>query len=253
MKNYIALLSSFFLASQSAVFASGKQAPEQGAIGDVIHGMQLFEALHSKQAPTNWMQISETLNLDSINQSLKANGFLPLQQNYVFIQQTIRVPDYEKGEVVLMRVLPITVRIGETNEEEGRYVISRYQGGLKFNWLSEDKVQKMLAEAGVTNLPKPEPLTAATNASETLPVRDLIQITTNITQTIPSTEAVASESATTLQMAQPEKPAVVRATTSAQADPLSESPLFLRPILITLAVILGLAAGFVLLRSRKQG
>src|SRR6185369_16667545 len=118
MKNYAVILMTIFVSIQNVSHASGRREPEQSAIDDMIHGIQLFEALHGGHSPTNWLQISEVLNLGIINELLQINGLSPLDQNYVFVQQKIPVLAYEKGDVVLIRAGPITIPMGETNTEE---------------------------------------------------------------------------------------------------------------------------------------
>lgn len=140
-----------------------KPHPEHKAIMGVIGGLKLYEVLNEGRSATNWLQLSEILELDSINQGLRTRGYGPLDQNYVFVQQKIPVPGYERGDVVLIRATPIQIKFGN-KAEKGRFVISRYKGQLKFNWLPEETIQKMLAAAGVKELPKPEPLSASTNS-----------------------------------------------------------------------------------------
>lgn len=238
------------LASAQTTIASGKRAPEQAALMDIIGAVKIFESIHDGRTPTNWAQISEVLNLQKINQTLLANASEPLDQNYVFVQQRIPVPETQMGDVVLIRFTP-ALR-GETNGIDGRYIISRYDNSLRFGWLAETNVQKMLADAGVTELPKPEPLNPSTNSGETLSVRDVNNIpTTNAARTVPQVVPVAVAPASTQPVTEPTPTASVEPPATPQPAPAADSSSSAKKLVVMLAVALGLAAGFVLFRSKK--
>ena len=231
-----------FATSLNFLCASEQRAPEQGAMGDVIHGIQLFEALHSGQSPTNWSQISETLNLAKVDQSLEQNGFSALEKNYVFIERKIAVPEYEKGDVVLMRTAPITIEIGETNKEEGRYIISRYEGSLRFNWLSENKVQKMLADAGATNLPAPEPFISSSDAREVVPMNKQADKALPVISPQKSVEPQATETPSL---------SPVESTNPPTATPSTPTPSSKWPLIILIVAVFGLSFAFFRKKGRK--
>lgn len=238
------------LASAQTTIASGKRAPEQAALMDIIGAVKIFESIHDGRTPTNWAQISEVLNLQKINQTLLANASEPLDQNYVFVQQRIPVPETQMGDVVLIRFTP-ALR-GETNGIDGRYIISRYDNSLRFGWLAETNVQKMLADAGVTELPKPEPLNQAANAGETLPVGDVNSTpTTNTAGSVPKSEPVADAPTIKQTVTELTPTASVEPPATPQPAPAADSSSFAKKVAVLLAVVLGLAAAFVLFRSKK--
>ena len=142
--------------------------PESITIQNLRLVFELFEK-DKGVPPTNWLQVEEFFSLQKINdERLKGTSIYPLQQHYVFVLDKIPMLGYQEGEVFLIRAEPSPNPIREN--KVGRYIISKTEDGLKFNWYSEEKVQQMLAKAGVTELPKPEPWVPRTNNAAQPPV-----------------------------------------------------------------------------------
>lgn len=246
MKTYLFVCFIILTVCQNVV-ASEKRLPEQSAIDDVIGGLKIFEAIHNGQSPTNWTQVSEVLNLKEIDQYLAQHLYDPIEQNYVFIQQKIAVPTYEKGDVVLMRIAPITIQVGDTNQEEGRYFISRYKGGLKFNWLSENKVQKMLADAGVVELPKPAELVRSPNAAE------IHKVANQTSETKPvHTSSVSPAQLLATHVAEAASSAIPDQTTNPPVAPHTGPSFFAKLLVITLFSVFVLALALLLHRRKRN-
>lgn len=130
------------------VGADTKMTAEGGAIRILSYAARDFQFSHG-QSPTNWAQLAEFRDIEEINRAT-----FPIKQHYVFIVfNKIPLPDSEKGDVFLIRTYPST---NTPSGEAGRYIVSR--NGVDFipTWLSENKVQQMLADAGITELPKPD-------------------------------------------------------------------------------------------------
>lgn len=240
-----------FLTTITACFAGGKWTSEQSALHAVEQAMQIVVEKQGGLPPTNWAQVQAHIDLTKLNQQvLTKSSAYPLQEHYVFVTDKIPVPGVEMGDVILIRTS--SVKNGEGEEErEGRYIISKHDGVLKSTWLAETNVQKMLADAGVTELPKPEPLNTLSNATGAVPVRDLsLTPTTNSARIVPQVEPAAVEPASASQGAEPASSAVAQ-TSPASPAPSAGSASFLKMFVVPLMAVLGLAAGFILFRSRK--
>lgn len=158
-------LFSYFLCAYFVILGIGisntSGTPESITIANLRLVMELFVQVNGVP-PTNWHQFEQFFSLQKINEErLKGTDVYPLQEHYVFVTQKISMLGYEEGELFLIRATPLT---NSLTRNAGRYVISQDdQGGFKFAWLKEEKVQQMLAKAGVTELPKPEPWVPRTN------------------------------------------------------------------------------------------
>lgn len=136
------------------VAARSKATVEQVAVLNIMSAMTLFAHVNDNRHPTNWAQVAQVIDLSQINKSLISSPARPLEAHYVFIRErTIPMLGYQEGEVVLIRIGPVTE---EERPGAGRYIISRVDGDLKCSWYAERKVQQMLAQAGVKELPQPE-------------------------------------------------------------------------------------------------
>lgn len=238
-----------FSSGGGKAIARSKPTLESLAIANVWKAMRLYEDTHEGRAATNWHQIHEVFNLDLINRDLRTSSAYPIDEHYTFLTDKIPVPGTEMGDVVLIRISPVKEGEGEEGRE-GRYIISKHDGVLKSTWLAETNVQKMLADAGVTELPKPEPLNQITNATGAVPVRDLPPALTTNSARIPQIEPVTVEPASAPQGTEPTSSAVAQ-TSPASPAPSAGSASFLKMFVVPLVAILGLAAAFILFRSRK--
>ncbi|MGI8966129.1 MAG: hypothetical protein ACR2H1_08605 [Limisphaerales bacterium] len=148
------------IAGVGRVAANTSGTPESIAIQNVRFALHLFEK-STGSLPTNWVQFEKFFSLEQINErSLKGSPAYPLQEHYVFLYQKIPMLGYEGGDAFLIRAEPL---LNTTTGNRGRYILSRNSDGFRFNWYTEEKVQQMLAKAGVKELPKPEPWPPATN------------------------------------------------------------------------------------------
>ena len=257
MKTRALIFISILVIGQDISHASGKRTPEQSAVIDVIHGIQLFEGIHSGKSPTNWSQLSETLNLQKIDESLSMNSAPRLEENYAFVTVArIPVSEYEKGEVVFIRLSPLKYVDAETGEEkEGRYFISRHEGSLRFNWLAETNVQKMLTDAGVTELPRPEPFVPSTNLNRTPPMTnqsaEAMPALPNpvVEKPIPANQAIESPAAT--QTARPTPVPSPEPPASSQTESPSQSQSPAKWLVITVILIAGAGLALVLRKREK--
>ena len=155
---------------------------ESIAVQVVGRAIRDYKKLHEGISPTNWSQLSEVVDLGKLNsQTLGKSPAYPLEQNYVFVTQKIPVPSYPNGDVVLIRTTPVQYE----ERKLGRYLISMIAGEPSYRWMDETEVQQMLADAGVTELPKPDlpsvskepspatvPIPAQTKASQSAPRDD---------------------------------------------------------------------------------
>lgn len=138
--------------------------PESTAINNMRLVFEIFEK-DNGTVPTSWVELEKFFSLEQINeQLLKGSSAYPLQQHYVFASDKIPMLGYQEGNVVLIRTEPFEQVDGDL-VRKGRYVISKNENNFQFNWLPEEKVQQMLAKAGVKELPKPEPWPPATNSA----------------------------------------------------------------------------------------
>lgn len=150
-----------WLAWSDKSIANTSATPESIIIQNVASDMRSFQEKKGHY-PTNWMEFEQVFSLEKINEEyLKTTPVYPLQQHYVFVLQKIPMLGYQEGEVFLIRAEPSPNFLRD--DKVGRYIISRYQGTLLFNWYSEEKVQQMLAKASIKELPEPEPWSPATN------------------------------------------------------------------------------------------
>ena len=149
------------------VIARTSATPESIIIQNVASDMRSFQETKGHY-PTNWMEFEQVFSLDKINEEyLKTTPVYPLQRHYVFVTDKIPMLGNQEGEVFLIRAEPSPNPIKEN--AIGRYIISKNEEGLKFHWYPEEKVQQMLAKAGVTELPKPEPWRPTTTAAAQSP------------------------------------------------------------------------------------
>lgn len=168
LKNLVILMALFFIPKDEAI-AETRRTPEFSALHTVQLAMKAFVVQHNGQMPTNWSQVGTEIDLDKLNQQTLINSSIyPLQEHYVFVTDKIQMLGYQEQNrnVVLIRTEPFKQVDGES-EREGRYVVSLSTNEVYFylTWVSEANVQKMLAQAGVTKLPEPEPLIPFTNAT----------------------------------------------------------------------------------------
>jgi hypothetical protein len=134
------------------VAARTKVTVEQAAIWNVMSAMTLFLHANDNRHPTNWAQVAQVIDMNQINKGLINSPALPLEGHYVFIRErAIPMLGYQEGEVVLIRVGPVSER---GRPEAGRYIISRIDGDLKCTWYAERKVQQLLSQPGLGELPE---------------------------------------------------------------------------------------------------
>jgi len=157
------LLCFLILIGDFELVATTTATPETISLHSVEFFLRIFKNANERY-PTNWAEFGPTFNLNRINEEyLKKTDAYPLQRHYVFVLDKIPMLGNLEGDVILIRAEPSpnSIRDGKI----GRYIISDYMGVSLFNWYSEEKVQQMLAKAGVKELPKPEPWSPATNAA----------------------------------------------------------------------------------------
>jgi hypothetical protein len=141
------------LATLAAHAGQSSGTPESVALQNMQAGMQLFEREHG-YAVTNWSQVDEAIGLRGLNQGLRGTRAFPIQDQYVFLlHERVQMPPPYQGTVLLIRANP-----GRNSaDERGRYMLYRGPERLGYAWCSENKVQAMLAAAGVTNLSSNSP------------------------------------------------------------------------------------------------
>lgn len=240
---WVIIVSMYFCGTRSLV-ADSRMTAESVALNAIAFGIRDYAAQHNR-IPTNWTQIQEFRDVDSLHQ-----GTFPIKEHYSFVRQIkIPLPAQEKGDVFLMRFSPVTNNL---HQESGRYIISLANGAPILNWLSETNVQKMLADAGVTELPQPEPLSQTTNPNTSPTPETHSQATNTVKKLEPSANPSPSRDAqVTIQSTSPVEPSNPAPTPDVQATSSSKSSSFAKPLLIALVAILGLAAAFILLRPKQ--
>lgn len=119
----------------------------------IIRNIANFAAANQGRFATNWNQLTNFMDFDRINNEILANtSATPIQSNYVFIPFDLPMSGGEDCKVLLARVSPLT-----NDDIAGRYIIFSCPGGSTLSrWIREDEFQKMLAAAGVSEVPKPQ-------------------------------------------------------------------------------------------------
>lgn len=159
-------LSLFLMLSMLALpmftHAKTSSTTESIAIQSIVSGIRAYQTLKGGQTPTNWMTMREIMDIDKLNsQTLANSSAYPIEEHYVFITQKIPVPSYPNGDVILIRTSPVQ----SEEQKAGRYMISMVGNAPSYRWIEETEVQQMLADAGVKELPKPEPVVAPADQS----------------------------------------------------------------------------------------
>jgi len=159
------ILASIVLLVSNKAHAAGKWTSEQAAMNNIVSAMRLFVDINHGAFPTNWFEVNSVIDLNQLNEQVLAkSSVFPLQEHYSFVFQEIPFLNSDE-KVFLIRTSPV-----ENSEKIlGRHLIALNEGGLSYRWLPEEKVQQMLAKAGVTELPKPEPWPPTTNAAAQSP------------------------------------------------------------------------------------
>ena len=234
---YLILIATVFW--NIAGFADTYGTPESVAIQNIKMAIGLYSKLHGVE-PTNWSQIGECVNIGQINSQCLINGpVYPIEEHYVFVRDKV----LDQGATLfLIRISPDTNAI---SGKIGRYLIFRTDDGYMYKWMAEANVQKMLAAAGVTELPKPEPWVPLTNSIVTPSQTNAVppRATTN-----PPASSVFPKPARTVQQTNPAPPPSVPIVSETAEPP---SPTHSKALIALLVFLLGAGLAFILLRSKK--
>ena len=168
------------MADCTASLAKTTSTPEAIAIQVVVRSIRIFQQNHNGQTPTNWNQLVNVLDIGQLNQQTLANSpAYPIEENYIFITSKIPVHSYPNGDVILIRTAPVQ----SEERKAGRYLISMIANEPSYRWMDETEVQQMLADAGITELPKPE---IRSGPKEQAPVKIPPSVNSTPGQTSPS-------------------------------------------------------------------
>ena len=215
--------------------AESRRTPEQVAIHAVQMAMQFFAKQHDGQMPTNWSQVETEIDLNKLNQQtlIKSLAY-PLQEHYVFVSDKIPMLGYQEGNVILIRTGPVDQADGDI-VRQGRYIISTNESGFYSTWVSETNVQKMLAQAGITNLPEPELFIPPSNVREPVPMNN---------QTDKVLPVIFPQKPVEPQIAETPSLSPVESTNPPAATPSAPPPSSKWPLIILVVAVFGLSFAF---------
>jgi len=179
MKKSLAIVIGILLATQSWGDSS-RQYLENDFAQSLWRTIDLYRAANHGVTPTNWSQLRTILSDDYLTtmerefEHLRDAGFRTcIVEKYVFLPPGMKVQGYPQSRVLLLSVSPTRVGSGPP----GRYLIfdddESSPDSLRYGWIAEDRIQQMLAVAGIKFLtPEPAEVRAAKEAIEELVAKE---------------------------------------------------------------------------------
>lgn len=140
----------FLISYREHLREGGRPTPERSAAGRIAVIVQHFIGENQGRWPTNWNEL--TLSLDLDNRRLLEKGKEVVPAIYVFTPTNLFKSDFREGRVIVASYKPVN-----GGGRKGRYVIfERPDKEIWTDWMNEAEFQKMLKQSGVT-LPAPDP------------------------------------------------------------------------------------------------
>lgn len=159
----LAALGIWSVAAHTQLGARTTGTPESVAIQNIKSGIEVFQDENGGRLPTNWAQVDKRL-VEALNEErLKGTSVYPLEEHYLFVQEKIPMLGFQEGDVLLIRTEPVR----SSAREWGRYIISHTNGVLHFRFYKEERIQQMLSQPGVNELPVARRLLAGSKSPPT--------------------------------------------------------------------------------------
>ena len=142
--------------------------PEAAMMQQIVQALEMYQMSNGGQLPANWSEFGKSYDIDALNRQM-ARRFLsgyPLQDHYEFISKSISLgglrdyhPNDDDGSLVLLvRTVPLNrvVEAYQSKEPIIRYVVYRNKNGkIAVRGVSEQDIQVLLKNAGLTLMPNP--------------------------------------------------------------------------------------------------
>jgi hypothetical protein len=123
---------------------------ETGVLPSLVHGFLDYREQNQGQLATNWTQLATVVHLDYLNsERLTHSSAYPLQSNYVFLTNGVRLPPHSTREIVLLRSKPIQ---RNNPAQLGRFLILRDGTNYSWSWVAEDVLKPLLEAAKVEKI-----------------------------------------------------------------------------------------------------